>query len=36
MDLYRSRACIRLRPTHLYLANTRAVGHGSEVREGVV
>ena len=22
--------------THLYLANTRAVGHGSEVREGMV
>jgi len=37
MDLYGSRACTQgLDTTYLYLANTREVSHGSEVREGVV
>ena len=36
MDLHGSGACIRLKHTHLYLANTGMVGHGLEVREGMV
>ena len=37
MDLYGSGACIQgSGTTNLYLANIREVGHGSEVRRGVV
>ena len=37
MDLYGSRTCTQgLSTTYLYPANTGEVGHGSEVRKGVV
>ena len=37
MDLYGSGACTQgLITTNLYVANAREVGHGSEVRRGVV
>jgi len=36
MNSYESGAAQGSDTTYLYLANTREVGHGSEVREGVV